>query len=89
MTKRPRLSAPADHNPTTPSASPPGGELRVIGKREVCRRVGRSPATIWLWMRLGVFPRSRNLRGRPVWYEHEITAFLRALSVVPLKGDGD
>jgi predicted DNA-binding transcriptional regulator AlpA len=87
--KRPRLNAPADHNPTTASASSGEGELRLLTKREVCARVKRSPATIWQWMRLGVFPRSRNLRGKPVWLEHEITEFLRALPLVKLKGDDE
>lgn len=91
MTKRPRLNAPADDNSTpTPSASPPEGEpLRVLTKREVCARVKRSPVTIWQWMRLGCFPRSHNLFGRPVWYEHQIEEFLSRLPLVKLKGDPD
>ena len=61
--------------------------LRGISKAEVLDRVPISYPQLWMLMRAGAFPRSRQVGGRSLWLEHEIDAWLAALPVRPLKGD--
>jgi predicted DNA-binding transcriptional regulator AlpA len=49
----------------------------LITKREVERRIGRYPATLWNWIRNGQFPMPRVLnpgsrREVVAWCEHEV-----------------
>ena len=39
-------------------------------------------------MRRGTFPRSRQLGGKVAWIESEVEAWIAALPVRRLKGDG-
>ena len=41
--------------------------------------------TIWAWMRLGLFPRSRMTGGKSSWIESEYDEWLASLSEVRLK----
>jgi predicted DNA-binding transcriptional regulator AlpA len=62
---------------------------RFISRREVLDRVGVSFATIWAWMKEGRFPRGRELGGRTMWVESEVTAWMLDRPVRKLKGDLD
>jgi prophage regulatory protein len=64
-------------------------QVRLISKPEVLDRVGVTFPTIWKWMREGKFPRSRELGGKVAWIESEIEAWIAALPVRRLKGDGE
>jgi predicted DNA-binding transcriptional regulator AlpA len=66
-----------------------GGAIRLISKPEVLDRVGVTYPTLWSWMREGKFPRSRQLGGKAAWVESEIEAWITALPVRRLKGDGE
>lgn len=51
--------------------------LRVLPVKGVCSKVGRKKT--WLFERLREdpdFPRPRYLGSRPVWFEHELDAWL-------------
>jgi predicted DNA-binding transcriptional regulator AlpA len=60
---------------------------RLLSKREVLIRTCASYPTIWLWMREGTFPRSRELGGKTAWLESEIEAWISNRPVRRLKGD--
>jgi predicted DNA-binding transcriptional regulator AlpA len=59
----------------------------LISKSEVVAIIGVSFPTIWQWMRLGKFPRSRVCGGRTVWIESAVTDWVNALPRRRLKGD--
>jgi predicted DNA-binding transcriptional regulator AlpA len=61
---------------------------RLISKPELLERLGVSYPTLWNWMRRGTFPRSRQLGGKVAWIESEVEAWIAALPVRRLKGDG-
>jgi predicted DNA-binding transcriptional regulator AlpA len=65
-----------------------GSLPRLVSKREVTTMVGVSFPTLWAWMRLGTFPRSRLVGGRSKWVEAEVITWINALPVRKLKGDG-
>jgi predicted DNA-binding transcriptional regulator AlpA len=67
-------------------APPPLAE-RLLQKREVLAITGLSYPTIWGWMRLGKFPRSRIVGGKSMWLASEVQAWVAGLPVRPLKGD--
>jgi predicted DNA-binding transcriptional regulator AlpA len=58
---------------------------RLLSKHQVLDRVGLSYPTVWLWMREGRFPASRDLGGRVCWLESEISEWIAALPVRRLK----
>ena len=60
---------------------------RFIDKKEVLRRVPWSYPTIWQKMRLGKFPRSRDLDGKSFWIEAEVEEWINSTPIRPLKGD--
>ena len=69
-------------------------QARLISKPEVLDRVGVTYPTLWLWMRRGSFPRSRALggkgpAGKVAWIESEVEAWIAALPVRRLRGDGE
>ena len=64
-------------------------QVRLISKPEVLDRVGVTYPTIWLWMREGKFPRSRELGGKAAWIESEIEAWITARPTRKLKGDAE
>jgi len=55
--------------------------IRLISKTEVLARVGVSFPTLWLWMREGRFPLSRDLGGSSAWIESEVTDWIESLPV--------
>jgi predicted DNA-binding transcriptional regulator AlpA len=57
----------------------------LISKAEVLRRVGVSYPTLWRWVSAGNFPRARNLGGKSAWIEHEVTAWINARPLQPIK----
>jgi predicted DNA-binding transcriptional regulator AlpA len=60
-----------------------GTSLRALCAKEVCSKVGRKKT--WLFERLrndSDFPRPRYLGGRPVWFEHELDAWLVARPLI-------
>jgi predicted DNA-binding transcriptional regulator AlpA len=64
----------------------PPPPLRLLSRREVCERIGVSYPTLWSWMRLGKFPRSRVMNGGKIcWLESDIEAWIRGLPVQTLK----
>jgi predicted DNA-binding transcriptional regulator AlpA len=60
---------------------------RLISKPEVLDRVGVTFPTLWLWMRNGIFPRSRDLGGKTCWLASEIDAWILSRPVRRYKGD--
>src|SRR5262249_32526817 len=65
--------------------SPPG--TRLLSKRDILQRINRADATIWKWMQQGLFPRAKDVKGRPYWVEAEIEAWIRGLPIARIKGD--
>lgn len=74
---------PSQVEPAPVSTSP----VRLIAKTEVLRRIGVTYPTLWLWMRQGKFPRSRELGGKVAWVEAEIDSWILSRPVRRLKGD--
>jgi len=72
--------ASADAEPKTP--------IRLLSKAQVLEKIGRSYPTVWAWMRAGRFPRAVDLNGRPAWVEASVEAWIAALPLRRLKGDG-
>jgi predicted DNA-binding transcriptional regulator AlpA len=60
---------------------------RLLTKPEVCAIAHVSYPTLWQWMLVGKFPRSRIVAGRSMWVSTEVDAWLAALPIRPLKGD--
>ena len=77
----------------SPQPKPKRLSTKLIGKAEVCARVGVTFPTIWRWMREGYFPRSRRINSpnsksvRVAWYEHEVEAWIANLPLQTFKGD--
>jgi predicted DNA-binding transcriptional regulator AlpA len=63
--------------------------LRLMSKAEVLAVVPFSYQTLWAWMRVGKFPRSREVGGKVCWMEHEVQDWVASRPVKPLKGDGE
>jgi predicted DNA-binding transcriptional regulator AlpA len=61
--------------------------IHLLSKHEVCAVAGVSYPTIWAWMRVGTFPRSRIVGGKSMWLSTDVDAWLQALPVRRLKGD--
>ena len=62
--------------------------LRLLDKHEVCAVANVTYPTLWAWMRAGKFPRGRICGGKSMWLSSEVEAWMAALPVRPLKGDG-
>jgi len=75
--------------PLTDESLQSQGPLRLLDKAQVCAIANASFPTVWTWMRAGQFPRSRVCGGRSMWLSTEVEAWMAALPVRPLKGDGD
>src|SRR5262245_30463057 len=67
--------------------SAPEERNKLIDRREVLRRIPVSYPTIWSWMVAGTFPRSRDIGGKSVWFEHEVDAWITSRPAKVLKGD--
>ena len=63
------------------------GTVRLLDKHEVCAIAGVTYPTIWSWMRVEAFPRSRVVGGKSMWLSTEVDAWLAALPVRKLQGD--
>jgi predicted DNA-binding transcriptional regulator AlpA len=63
--------------------------VRLLDKNEILTITNVSFPTVWLWMRQGSFPRSRIVGGKSMWLSTEVEAWLGALPVRKLKGDGE
>jgi predicted DNA-binding transcriptional regulator AlpA len=62
---------------------------RLVSKGELLERLGLSFPTIWTMMRKGTFPRARVVGGKSCWLSSEIDAWVAALPLRRLKGDGN
>ena len=52
-------------------------ELRIIRIKELCKKLGVSPVSIWRWERAGLLPSRVNLGPRLVgWRNHDIEKWL-------------
>lgn len=56
-------------------------KVRLISKAEVCDKVGKTFATLWLWCRAGKFPQPRDLGGQPAWIESEVDEWIASRPV--------
>jgi predicted DNA-binding transcriptional regulator AlpA len=65
------------------------GPPRLLDKAEVCAIANVTFPTVWAWMRAQTFPRSRVVGGKSMWLSTEVEAWLAALPVRRLKGDGE
>jgi predicted DNA-binding transcriptional regulator AlpA len=70
---------------TRGARAPPA--VRLLDKREICAITGVTFPSIWAWMRIGTFPRSRIVGGKSMWLSNEVEQWLAGLKVRPLKGD--
>jgi predicted DNA-binding transcriptional regulator AlpA len=66
-----------------------GPPVRLLDKHEVLAIANVSYVTLWSWMRVGKFPRSRIVGGKSMWRSDEIQNWLDGLPLRPLKGDGE
>ena len=82
-------SAPDQHDRKHSHAAraPPSSGIRLLSKREVCAITNATFPSVWAWMRMGVFPRSRIVNGRSMWLSTEIETWIAELPLRPLKGD--
>jgi predicted DNA-binding transcriptional regulator AlpA len=76
----------ADRQNVHGARAPP---VRLLDKNEILTITNVSFPTVWLWMRQGRFPRSRIVGGKSMWLSTEVEAWLGALPVRKLKGDGE
>ena len=60
---------------------------RLIFKREVLERTGKSYTTLWTWMRAGSFPRSVVVGGQVAWFADELDEWFEQLPRRRLLGD--
>jgi prophage regulatory protein len=58
---------------------------KLLDRKTVLERVPLSYATIWKMMRVGTFPRSRDIGGKCAWLEHEISKWIADRPKVQLK----
>jgi predicted DNA-binding transcriptional regulator AlpA len=60
-------------------------QIRLLSKSEMLRRTGVSYSSIWNWIIAGTFPPGRALgdgkRGRIMWIEHEVQAWIESRPV--------
>jgi predicted DNA-binding transcriptional regulator AlpA len=63
------------------------GDDCLLNKRQVCAIANRTYPTIWDWMRRGLFPRARDVNGRPGWPKSEIRQWMTELPIARIKGD--
>lgn len=59
--------------------------VRLLNKKQVCALVGASYQSLWMWMRAGKFPRSREVVGKSMWISTEIEAWMTQLPIRQLK----
>jgi predicted DNA-binding transcriptional regulator AlpA len=69
-----------------------GNRARLIGREELCARIGVTYSTIWQWIADNKFPPGRSIssdsvRGRTLWLESEIDAWIAALPIRRPKGN--
>jgi predicted DNA-binding transcriptional regulator AlpA len=60
---------------------------RIVRKKELVGRVGRTYSYICGMMERGEFPRPRDFHGAPAWLDSEITAWIRGLPPRLVRGD--
>jgi predicted DNA-binding transcriptional regulator AlpA len=68
------------------------GVVHLLDKQQVVAITGVTFPTIWAWMKDGRFPRGRVVGGnssKTMWLSSEVEAWLSALPVRKLQGDGD
>ena len=61
----------------------------LLNRHEIVALSGFTYPWLWQMMRRGLFPRGRIVGGKTMWLSTEVDAWLSALPVRPLKGDGD
>jgi predicted DNA-binding transcriptional regulator AlpA len=68
-------------------------DRRLIGKAELCRRLGVTYPTVWRWINAGYFPPGMQLgAGEPgsaklAWWDDVVDAWIAARPVQQVKGD--
>jgi predicted DNA-binding transcriptional regulator AlpA len=85
LTASNRLARKHDERCVHAARAPP---TRLLSKRQVLDIANVSYPTLWVWMRQGSFPRSRAVGGKSMWVSTEIEAWMAALPLCRLKGDG-
>ena len=63
--------------------------MKWLTRTEVCSKTRLCYVTIWRLLKAGDFPRGRNVRGKILWKESDIDAWLEAQPRQRLKGDGE
>ncbi len=63
--------------------------MRWLTRKEVCEKVHLCYVTIWRLLKAGDFPRGRNVRGKILWKESDVDAWLESQPRQTLKGDDD
>lgn len=62
--------------PASPAAD------KILGLSDVVRATNTSKATIYVWMKAGMFPRQRKMGTRKVgWLASDVDAWLKSLAV--------
>jgi predicted DNA-binding transcriptional regulator AlpA len=74
-----------DHHVHAARAPP----VRLLDKKAILQITNVSFPTVWSWMRMGRFPRSRVVGGKSMWLSSEVDTWLTDLPLRPLKGDAE
>ena len=63
--------------------------MKWLTRTEVCEKTRLSYVTIWQMLKAGDFPRGRNVRGKILWKESDVDAWLESQPRQTFKGDGN
>jgi predicted DNA-binding transcriptional regulator AlpA len=87
--QKPWLRQTSLHNPHEAPTAPEPAIVgpRLLDRHEVCAIAAVSYPTLWAWMQLGKFPRSRIAGGKSKWLSTEVEQWMAALPIRKLKGD--
>ena len=63
--------------------------MNWLTRDEVCEKTRVCYVTIWRMIKAGDFPRGREVKGRILWKESDVDAWLEAQPRQRVKGDAD
>jgi predicted DNA-binding transcriptional regulator AlpA len=86
MSKKKKSAPPAKQVTAARQATKLSASL--LSRHEIVALSGFTYPWLWQMMRRGQFPRSRIVGGKSMWLSTEVDAWLAALPVRQLKGDG-
>jgi predicted DNA-binding transcriptional regulator AlpA len=93
MTRRvPRASSLERARATAQATTNADQQLQFYSKADVVRMIRVSYVTLWNWMKVGAFPRSRKVgtgkaNSKVMWLKHEVDAWMLSRPWTTLQGD--